>query len=49
MVGAVLKLNTNQIKEQLACKKNHKTKPAPPNGLYLAKIKYDIYLAEVKH
>ena len=40
MVGAVLKLNTNQIKEQLACKKNHKTKPAPPNGLYLAKIKY---------
>jgi tRNA pseudouridine38-40 synthase len=40
MVGAVLKLDTNQIKEQLACKKNHKTKPAPPNGLYLAKIKY---------
>jgi tRNA pseudouridine38-40 synthase len=40
MVGALLTLNTQQIQEKLACRYNHKTKPAPPNGLYLAKIKY---------
>jgi tRNA pseudouridine38-40 synthase len=40
MVGALLTLNTQQLKEKLACQVNYKTKPAPPNGLYLAKIKY---------
>ena len=40
MIGALLKLNSNEINEQLECKKNHKIKPAPCNGLYLAKIKY---------
>ncbi|MFT5662486.1 MAG: tRNA pseudouridine38-40 synthase [Sulfurimonas sp.] len=40
MVGALLQLNTEQIKEQLACKNSYKIKPAPSNGLYLAKIKY---------
>jgi len=40
MVGALLALNPDQIKEQLACKKRFKIKPAPSNGLYLSKIKY---------
>ncbi len=40
MVGALLKLNADEIKEQLACTNNYKIKPAPSNGLYLAKIKY---------
>ncbi|WP_295006332.1 tRNA pseudouridine(38-40) synthase TruA [Sulfurimonas sp.] len=40
MVGALLALNTVKIDEKLNCKINHKLKPAPPNGLYLAKIKY---------
>jgi tRNA pseudouridine38-40 synthase len=40
MVGALLKLDENEIEEQLNCKKNHKIKPAPSNGLYLARIKY---------
>lgn len=40
MVGALLTLDTQEIKEQLSCKKNHKIKPAKSNGLYLAKIKY---------
>jgi len=40
MVGALLKLTEDEIKEQLECKKAHKIKPAPANGLYLAKIKY---------
>ena len=40
MVGAILKLNVNEIKEQLKCENNYKIKPAPSNGLYLAKIKY---------
>ncbi|MCW8838080.1 MAG: tRNA pseudouridine(38-40) synthase TruA [Thiovulaceae bacterium] len=40
MVGALLKLDATQIKEQLDCKKQYKIKPATPNGLYLAKIKY---------
>ena len=40
MVGALLVLNETQIKEKLHCKINHKIKPAPSNGLYLAKVKY---------
>ncbi len=40
MVGALLQLNATEIKEQLDCSENHKIKPAPSNGLYLAKIKY---------
>ena len=40
MVGAMFKLNTQEILEQLECKNNYKIKPAPCNGLYLTKIKY---------
>ncbi|MDQ7062238.1 MAG: tRNA pseudouridine(38-40) synthase TruA [Sulfurimonas sp.] len=40
MVGALLKLDASQIKNQLLLKDKHKIKPAPSNGLYLAKIKY---------
>lgn len=40
MVGALLKLNSSEIKEQLECKKNYKVKPAISNGLYLSKIRY---------
>jgi len=40
MVGTVLKLESNQIKKQLNCEENYKIKPAPSNGLYLAKIKF---------
>ncbi len=40
MVGALLKLNATEIKEQLSCEKKYKIKPADCNGLYLAKIKY---------
>jgi len=40
MVGALLKLEKEQLVEQLECKKRYKTKPAKSNGLYLAKIKY---------
>jgi len=40
MVGALLALDSQEITEQLLCKKNHKTRPAKSNGLYLAKIKY---------
>ncbi|MEN8302635.1 MAG: tRNA pseudouridine(38-40) synthase TruA [Campylobacterota bacterium] len=40
MVGALLQLSETEIKEQLECSKKHKIKPAPSNGLYLAKIKY---------
>ncbi len=40
MVGALLKLNAQEIEEQLTCIKNYKIKPAPSNGLYLSKIKY---------
>ena len=40
MVGALLQLNAVQIEEKLSHKKEHKVRPAPPNGLYLAKIKY---------
>jgi tRNA pseudouridine38-40 synthase len=40
MVGALLQLNAAQIQEQLSCQKTHKLKPAPSNGLYLARIKY---------
>lgn len=40
MVGSLLSLETQEIKEQLELKKKHKVKPAKCNGLYLAKIKY---------
>lgn len=40
MVGAILNLEENMIKEQLECKKKYKIRPAKGNGLYLAKIKY---------
>lgn len=40
MVGALLQLDKNEIKQQLQCTHTHKIKPAPSNGLYLAKIKY---------
>lgn len=40
MVAALLELDTQEIKEQLTCKKKHKFKPAKPNGLFLAKVKY---------
>ena len=40
MVGSLLQLTKQEIEEQLYLKKEHKIKPAPPNGLYLAKIKY---------
>jgi tRNA pseudouridine38-40 synthase len=40
MVGALLTFESSIIEEQLMCKKKYKIKPAPSNGLYLAKIKY---------
>lgn len=40
MVAALLKLEEKEILDSLACKKKHKLKPAPSNGLYLAKVKY---------
>lgn len=40
MVGALLKLSSDELQEQLECKKHHNTKPAPANGLYLSRIKY---------
>ncbi|MEA1983972.1 MAG: tRNA pseudouridine(38-40) synthase TruA [Campylobacterota bacterium] len=40
MVGALLELNATQIEEMLQVKKEYKNRPAPPNGLYLAKINY---------
>ncbi len=40
MVASLLKLNNQEIREQLESKKIYKIKPAPSNGLYLAKIKY---------
>jgi len=41
MVGALLALNATEIECKLANKyTNKKTKPAPANGLYLAKINY---------
>lgn len=40
MVGALLKLNSTQLKEQLELKSKYAVKPAKSNGLYLAKIKY---------
>lgn len=40
MVGALLTLDAQQIQEKLSCSQEHKLKPAPPNGLYLAKIQY---------
>lgn len=40
MVGALLNLNTEQIEDKLKNSYNHSLKPAPSNGLYLAKILY---------
>lgn len=40
MVGALLALDAQEIQESLECKKRHKLKLAPSNGLYLAKVKY---------
>jgi len=40
MVGALLNLNTNEIEDRLALKSTKQNRPAPANGLYLAKIKY---------
>lgn len=40
MVGALLNLEATEIQEQLDSTKIHKIKPAPSNGLYLARIKY---------
>jgi len=40
MVASLLHLDACEIQEKLTCKHNHKIKPAPPNGLYLAKIHY---------
>ncbi|MEA2073537.1 MAG: tRNA pseudouridine(38-40) synthase TruA [Campylobacterota bacterium] len=40
MVGSLLYLNDTQIQEMLNATQVHKRKPAPPNGLYLAKINY---------
>lgn len=37
------KLSPEQLKEQLTCKAIHSRKLAPPQGLYLAKIKYRIF------
>ena len=40
MVGALLTLDAQKIQEKLSSFIEHKLKPAPANGLYLAKIKY---------
>lgn len=40
MVGALFDLTEDEILQKLALKHNHKLKPAPSNGLYLAKVKY---------
>lgn len=39
MVGSLLKLDEQKLQEKLT-HTNHKVDSAPPNGLYLAKIKY---------
>jgi len=41
MVAALMDLNATQIKQMLRKEKKYRLKPAPPNGLYLAKIKYE--------
>jgi len=40
MVGALLQHDAKKIQEMLQNTQKHKTKPAPSNGLYLAKISY---------
>jgi len=40
MVGALLKLDKKDIEDKLNLKRDISLKPAPPNGLYLANIKY---------
>ena len=41
MVGALLDLEKEAIRQMLEKEYKHKLRPAPPNGLYLAKIKYE--------
>lgn len=41
MAGALLTLSASQLSKQLTLAKIHKIKPAPANGLYLAKVKYE--------
>jgi len=40
MVAALLNFNIKEIEDKLNSKNDKKVKPAPANGLYLAKIKY---------
>lgn len=40
MVGALLELNADEIESKLKKNKEQKNRPAPPNGLYLARINY---------
>ncbi len=40
MCGALLTLEAKHIEEMLQKEEKHKIKPVPPQGLYLAKIKY---------
>lgn len=40
MVGALLQLDSTEILQHLECTNKYNIKPAPCNGLYLAKIKY---------
>ena len=40
MCGALLQLEAKEIKKMLAKEQKFKIKPVPPQGLYLAKIKY---------
>ena len=40
MVAALLDFTLHDIEAKLSCTDNKKLKPAPANGLYLAKIKY---------
>ncbi len=40
MVASLLHLDAQSIKQKLGGLQDYRVKPAPPNGLYLAKIKY---------
>ncbi len=41
MCGALLQLEADEIEAMLQKEKRYKIKPVPPQGLYLAKIKYE--------
>ena len=41
MCGALLQLEADEIEAMLQKEKKYKIKPVPPQGLYLAKIKYE--------